>query len=509
MHSVPSTASRLGKNMRFKLLAEGVSRGFSMVFFLVLAQALGADGYGRYAFPLAFTGLFLYFSDCGLNTLLIRELARYNQQAHHYIHHVLVLKTGLSLLTLALMQIAAWLSGLRGGELESILWAGLITLAIGWLDILSAIFNGLECIEEEIALRLQNRLLTLGSLLLVLYLSRDIFWLLKVLALANGLSLLWGLKQVKTVLQTREIGNEKAVWNWVFVGQLFKTGLPFWLSGLFALLYFRMDVAMLHLLGRSSAEVGWYQAVVKLIDLLVLMPNLLMMAIFPVISQWGAEKQSPNESPKESTKQSQIQTLTDQALQVAWLTAWPISLGGTLLAGPMLESLLGKPFLAAVLFWQILLWSLIFLFVNHICLYNLAALNLTRILVWSGALGVVLNLGLNLVWIPTWGGAGAAMSTVLTEACVCLINFIYLAKSLGLKLPLRLGLKGLLATLGMGWGIQLLLKLALPWWLILPLAILLYAVLLWLLRTLSKSQSLAIQNWSVQKFKTYTGKKQV
>ena len=72
MHSVPSTASRLGKNMRFKLLAEGVSRVFSMVFFWVLAQALGADGYGRYAFPLAFTGLFLYFSDCGLNTLLIR-----------------------------------------------------------------------------------------------------------------------------------------------------------------------------------------------------------------------------------------------------------------------------------------------------------------------------------------------------------------------------------------------------------------------------------------------------
>lgn len=99
------------------------------------------------------------------------------------------------------------------------------------------------------------------------------------------------------------------------------------------------------------------------------------------------------------------------------------------------------------------------------------------------------------------------MSTVLTEAFVCLFNFVYLAKSLGLKLPLRLGLKGLLATLGMGWGIQLLLKLALPWWLILPLAILLYAGLLFALRTLSKGQTLAIQNWSVQKFKAYTGKK--
>lgn len=504
MHAVPSTASRLGKNMRFKLLAEGVSRVFSMVFFLVLAQALGADGYGRYAFPLAFTGLFLYFSDCGLNTLLIRELARYNHQAQHYIHHVLVLKTGLSLVTLALMQIGAWLSGLRGGDLESVFWAGLITLAIGWLDILSAIFNGLECIEEEIALRLQNRLLTLGSLFLVLYLSRDIFWLLKVLAFANGLSLIWGLKQVKAVLQKRKIGNEKAVWNWVFVGQLFKTGLPFWLSGLFALLYFRMDVAMLHLLGRSAAEVGWYQAVVKLIDLLVLLPNLLMMAVFPVISQWGADKQSQIQTQI----QTQMQNLTDQSLQVAWLTAWPISLGGTLLAGPMLESLLGKPFLAAVPFWQILLWSLIFLFVNHICLYNLAALNLTRLLVWSSAMGVLLNLGLNLVWIPTWGGAGAAMSTVLTEACVCLVNFVYLAKPLGLKLPLLFGLKGLLATLGMGFGVQLLLTLALPWWLILPLAILLYAGLLWVLRTLSKSQTLAIQTWSVQKFKTYTGKKQ-
>lgn len=481
--------------MRFKLLAEGVSRGFSLIFFLVLAQTLGADGYGRYAFPLAFTGLFLYFSDCGLNTLLIRELARYGHQAQHYIYHTLMLKAGLSLVTLILMQIAAWVSGLRSGEWAAIFWAGLITLAIGWFDILSAIFNGLECIEEEITLRLQNRLITLGSLCLILYWSRDVFWLLQVLALANGLSLWWGFYQVKGVLKARQIGLEKVAWNGAFALQLFKTGLPFWLSGLFALLYFRIDVAMLHLLGRSAAEVGWYQAVVKLLDLLVLLPNLLLMAIFPVLSQWGTEKQA------------QMREITLQALQVAWLVAWPVSLGGYLLALPMVESLLGTAFRAAVPFWQVLLASLIFLFVNHVCLYSLAALNLTRLLVASSALGVLLNVGLNLLWIPIWGGFGAALSTVLTEAVVCLFNFGVLYRVLGLNLPLVFGLKGLLATLGMGLGVQALLTWGCPWWLILPVAILLYAGLLLGLRTLSLAQQAAIQTWAFQKFKAYTGKK--
>ncbi|MGE3725379.1 MAG: flippase [Candidatus Sericytochromatia bacterium] len=507
MQAIPSTASRLGNNMRFKLLAEGVSRVFSMIFFVVLAQALGTEGYGRYAFPLAFTGLFLYFADCGLNTLLIRELARYREQAQQYIYHALFLKGALTLFTLALMQSAAWLSGLRAGEFEAIFWAGLITLAMGWLDLLSAIFNGLEWIEAETALRLQNRLLTLGSILLTLCWSRDVLLLLKILALANGLSLLLGAIQVKKLVATRQIWPQKSVWNWRFAGQLLQTGLPFWLSGLFALLYFRMDVAMLHLLGRSAAEVGEYQAVVKLLDLLVLLPNLLLMAIFPVLSQWGSEEQAQKQTRIQTQIQTQMQTLTRQSLELAWLVAWPLSLGGYLLAGPMIESLLGKAFGAAVPFWQILLLSLIFLFVNHICFYSLAALNLTRLLVLSSALGVGLNLGLNLLWIPLWGGLGAAWSTVLTEALVCLINFTVLYRSLDLKLSWGLGFKGGAATLGMGLGVQLLVAGGLPWWLILPLAILLYALLLLGFKTLTEDQRLALKRWGEDKFRAYTGKK--
>lgn len=484
--------------MRFKLLAESVSRVFSLIFFLVLAQALGAEGYGRYAFPLAFSGLFLYFSDCGLNTLLIRELARYGQVAQRYIFHALILKVGLSLLTWGLILSAAWFSGLRNQAWEAVLWAGLITLAMGWLDLLSAIFNGLECIEVEISLRLQNRLLTLGSLCLILLWNRDVLLLLQGLALANGLSLLWGLAQTYKVLHQRQITFQGESWHWGFLGQLLRDGLPFWLSGLFALLYFRMDVAMLQLLGRPAVEVGWYQAVVKLLDLLVLLPNLLLMAVFPVLSQWGAER-SPHQA-------AQMQALTRQALQWTWLVALPVTLGGGLLAEPMLANLLGLAFLPAVPFWQILLLSLLFIAINHVCLYALAALNLTRFLVWSSAGGVALNFALNLFWIPSLGGHGAAQSTVFTEIAVCVLNFWLLQKALALRVQLMFLFKAAGATLGMGLGVQLLHWLKLPWWVIVPLAIGLYALLLLNFKTLSPDQQRTFNAWAKAKLKAYTGK---
>jgi O-antigen/teichoic acid export membrane protein len=492
MSSSLSTQNRLNRNMRLKLLAEGVSRAFSWVFFLLLVHILGASEYGRYSFPLAFTGLFLFFSDCGLNTLMIRELARYPQERLRYLKHLLPLKGLLSLFSLVLILLCAKLSAVSSENFEMIFWAGWITLSLAWLDTLSAIFNGLECIEQEVSLRLQNRLLNLASTLLCLAWSRSILLLLQVLAISNCCSLLWGYWQLQSVKKNQADSSQnpasKPVWNSRFAFKLLKKSVPFWLSGFFALLYFRVDVAMLTPLGRPIYEVGWYQAVAKLLDLLILVPNILLLAVFPVMSEWG-------NSPQAQTGPKQLKQLSQKGLEIAWLMALPLMVGGSLLSEPMLEKLLGHAFLPAASVWQILLWSLVFIYFNHVCLYALAALNLTRTLVWSSGMGVLLNAGLNYYWIPQYGFIGAGYSTVLTEILVCGVNLYALTTHLNLTLPLGFSFKSLLSVAGMGAGVWLFLWLGGAWYLALPLGVIVYASLLLISGTLTPEESNQFKNW--------------
>lgn len=468
---------RLSRNIRFKLIAEGVSRLFSLIFFLILAHALGDAGYGHYAFPLAFAGLFLYFSDCGLNTLLIRQLAHERHETSRYLRHLLPLKALLSLLTLALILGTALLSGLHS-QLELLFWASLITLAQGWLDTLAAIFNGLEEIEREITLRLQNRLLTLGATLLLLCWTRDIRILLQGLTLSWLISLLWASRALSGRIN-------KQPWEPRFALSLLKAGLPFWLSGLFALLYFRMDVAMLWQLGRPAAEVGWYQAVVKLLDILILLPNLILTAIYPVLSSLS--------------NRTDIGQLISHSLYLAWRCVLPLTLGGCLLAPAMIPALLGPAFAPAVPSWQILLWSLFFVYFNHVSLYSLAAVHCNGLLAWSNAAGVVINGILNLLWIPSWGLIGASYSTVLTEIAVAMFNLWALSRILSLEIRPLLWMTSLLSSLGMALLILALQQLGLYWWLILPLAILGYFGLLWA----SRGLSVAEKDWLLKRFTAF------
>lgn len=472
---VDSLLYRLARNIRFKLIAEGISRSFSLLFFLVLVHALGDEGYGRYTFPLAFTGLFLYFSDCGLNALLIRQLAYQRHDSSRYLRHLLPLKAYLSLLTFVLIFIVALWSGLYD-QMQLLFWASLITLAQSWLDTLAAIFNGLEEIEREISLRLQNRLLTLGTTLLLLLWTREVLFLLQGLALSWVISLLWAGR-------TLFYRKTKQSWEPRFALFLLKAGLPFGLSGLFALLYFRMDVAMLWQLGRPAAEVGWYQAVVKLLDILILLPNLMLTATYPVLSSLD--------------KRSDTGWLISQSLYLAWRCVLPIILGGCLLAPAMIPALLGLSFTPAVPSWQILLWSLLFVYFNHICLYSLAAVHCNRVLIWSNAVGVCLNAILNWFWIPNWGFIGAAYSTVLTEIVVAILNLWILSTVLSLEIHPLLWIRSLFSSFGMGILILLLQWLEWNWLLILILAIGTYFSLLWFSQGLSPEE----KQWLWQRFK--------
>jgi O-antigen/teichoic acid export membrane protein len=408
-----SSSGRIARNIQFKLLAEGISRVFSLGLFILIGRMLGDSGYGEYAYPLAFAALFSLLQDWGTNTLIIRELAQDQDRLPRLLPTLLTLKLGLTLLTLVVTVVCAWVFGFHGLRWQHILWATLVTLGMGWIDTLCALYIALDQTQEEVRLKTFQRLVGAVLTLALLFLSPSVLHLLQGLAVANGMALLYGSWRLRRFVPGWKPGQEP-LWPLLY------RGFPFWLTSLFVLLYLRVDVLMLGLLGRSDAEIGWYQAVVKGMDLLNLLPNLALLGMYPVLAEW-AHRDRPG-----------LKRLSGQVLLSVAALVMPVMISGIWLAEWGINLLLGAAFQPAAPALQVLLVALPFMAMNQVLFYVLAALNAQRYTVYSTALGLLLNILLNFWWIPSWGYVGAATSTVITEGVVWGLNLAALHWVLGI-----------------------------------------------------------------------------
>ncbi|MEZ4766943.1 MAG: polysaccharide biosynthesis C-terminal domain-containing protein [Caldilineales bacterium] len=98
----------------------------------------------------------------------------------------------------------------------------------------------------------------------------------------------------------------------------------------------------------------------------------------------------------------------------------------------------------------ILIWSIPIGFVNSVTQYVLIAVNQQRFLTRAFIVGVVFNIGANLLLIPRYGYAGAAVVTVLSEVSLLIPFYIAVRRHVA-RLPwVDLVWRQLAAAAGMG-----------------------------------------------------------
>ena len=83
-----NTVQRIAKNTGVLLISQIASYILGFFFIIYTARYLGAEGFDVLSFALAFTGIFGVFSDLGLSTLTVREVARDKTQASKYLGNI-------------------------------------------------------------------------------------------------------------------------------------------------------------------------------------------------------------------------------------------------------------------------------------------------------------------------------------------------------------------------------------------------------------------------------------
>ncbi len=255
----------------------------------------------------------------------------------------------------------------------------------------------------------------------------------------------------------------RAVWR------LLVSALPYGLSLALVYLYYRIDVPMLALLGGSD-EVAVYTSAYRILDVLTLLPaaaSAIALAEMAKLAKVGERKR--------------LVHFAQQYLELAFVAGLFIGLALNLTGPQILQVLYRGRYDTSLPVFRILAWAATATLVTNVFLPVISALDKRRVLVIVSAVGLVVNVGVNLVLIPTLGPVGAAFATLLTEFVVTICYATVAFWHLDWLPQWRVLLAAFTATLA-GLVGQLVLKYtAAPWWLAAAIVLVMWSGLLVLL----------------------------
>jgi len=480
-----STVRRVAKNTLAPVILTLFNRVIDFAFAALMARILGPRGLGRYATA---TNVYLWFdtiANFGLDMYLMRELSQDRARGRQLFVNTTLLRL------LLFVGVAPILGGFLAGRqavgtplpaetvwMVVLLYAGLLpgTLA----NSLTALFRACEKHEVPAAIQTVTTIVkvTLGTLVLVGGLG--IIGLAGAAILTNVVTvmvlgalawrMIWSeLPQAEARL-ARPLGallrsqRRMLVASWPLMASLLLQSL-FAGANVVLLQYFQGD-----------AVVGWYDAARKwVMNMLNIVPSLFTFAIFPVISRQAVEDRG------------RLRRSYRLSAKLLIMIALPVAVVVTLLAAPMVRVLSGAAFLPhGAVALRILVWSIIFGWINSLTNYVLIALNRQRYVVLASGARVVFAVAANVLFVPAFNYLASTWIIISGELLLALLFYVDLRRQLGAVAWGRVVGRPALAGLAMGataWGLSSFSPL-----IAIPACVLVYLLALILLRALTAEE---------------------
>ncbi len=402
--------NRAKRNIFYKFLSE-FSRILPALLFVYTARKLGDENFGKLSFAYSFTGICIIVADFGLNTILIRNVSRHKELTSEYIGNIFVLKIILSLISVSGIGLFVLFTDYPSEVITILVIFGGVMFFKALVDFFCAIFNAYERMDKEAFLKGTNHIVLFLSGIVVLTMGFGLFSLANVFLIVYLISSIIGFYIVyMSIAKIRPCFNLKF---WKFI---LRESLPLALAVAFTVIYFKIDVIMLSLIRGDNSEIGWYSAAMRLIELIGVVPALIVSALFPILS--GLYKDSIA-SLKKAYKTS---------FKYLLVIALPVAVGTLLLSERFIYIIYGKEFVKAIPALQILVFALIFIFVNYILMNILVAVDRQKINAIVAGTCVLVNITLNLCLIPHYGYLGAGFATVVTEIVLFAMCLYFVSK---------------------------------------------------------------------------------
>ncbi|MDA1061025.1 MAG: flippase [bacterium] len=413
-----------------KILGNTIAQVFGKVLVAILGLVvvkistsyLSVEGYGEYILVYEFLAFFGIAADLGLFTIAVKEMSEDEDQIPKIIGNILSLRTILVLATMMVAIILAFLIPKYQGTRIP------IGVAIASITVIITILNGTisSVLQTKLKMQIASFTTVLGKLISVAFMAYVVFYgfpedtttgfymLLVAGVIGNFIMLL------TTNYYVRKITPLKYRFDIDLWKKVLKKSLPYGIALILNTIYFRIDSILISLM-RGQEEVGIYGVAMKMLEHFAILPLYFMNSVLPVLTKAIKEK-----TCLPAGKADKYKEIIRYAFDFLAALAVPMVVGGVILAFPIIFviatpeflSRLGEGFYGSDIAFQILIFALLFQFLNVLFAFILIALDKQTKLLYINGACVIFNLVANIIVIPTYGFRGAAVTSVLSELCI-------------------------------------------------------------------------------------------
>jgi len=405
-----NTVQRIAKNAGVLLISNIASRVFSFFYVMYTVRYLGAEGFGILSFAIAFTGIFGVFTDLGLSTLTIREVARDKSLTNKYINNIVAMKLILVIITFGLIILVI---NILGYPLQTIKVVCLMALSVifnAFSGMFYSIFRAYEKMEYKSLGQILSNALMLSGALFAINQGFNVIGFASIYFMVSVIILIYSF-----ILYILKFAKPKIEIDWNFWIKSIKEAWPMGGMAVCIMIYFRIDAVMLSLM-KGDTAVGLYSAAYKLSEISTIIPSIFMASIFPIMSKYH------------KSSQSSFIKIYGKSVKYLFYLALPMALVVTLLAKPIINLIYGNEFAGSVRALQVLIWASAIMYVTMVMGTAYVAANKQMVNFKLAIVATILNIVLNLLLIPRYSYLGASAATVATEAFGFFVGNFFLNK---------------------------------------------------------------------------------
>ncbi|MFZ1289658.1 MAG: flippase [Melioribacteraceae bacterium] len=407
-----SDFERLGKNSIYSFLTTFFRLFSNVILFWLIARFYGKEIFGQFTIAQTYASVFVLFADFGLDILLTTEIPRNILNSVKIFQRLFSIKLLLTLIAFLGMFILLFFSDYNFQTKQLIIififYAAFYTIS----NFLFALFKGNEKLHFETKVAFFVNLTSLVVILLLIFLKQNIFIITISFAIIRLLGLVlavfFAFKILPSISFRLNFSQSKEIINQVIVFGLFLV---------FGNLYFQLDTILLSFL-KDPDSVGIYQAVFRLVMLPLIIPEILINSTLPTLSRLNST---------DSLKWEKLGFMLNKFLIIVSI---PISVILYFFAPQIISIVYGKAeYFQSIPILKIFAVIVFVRFFSEAYGLMLTTSNRQKIRMYVVVIATVVNLLLNVIFIPIFGAYGAAIVALITNIFVAIL-FLFNTKSI-------------------------------------------------------------------------------
>jgi len=395
------------KNLTFSISSNLIRVYTGSVIFILLAKLLSLEAFGILTFGISLSAIISVCAEFGFSIMTMRDIPQKRFEFNIYIYNILVQKVIISLIVtvLGIFTICYLYENIN-------FKIGLIFIVNGiilsFFSYFLAVFKSSNRFQLETYITIINAILLTILICVHYFLKFDIIILSLIYVAINLIKLLCA------VIQFIQVSNFKLFdWDKEIQGYLFKNSWSFGLHYIIGIFYFSVDTQLIAIF-LDNEQVALYQAVLRIIFLIMLVTDVISQVFLPYLSNKFSEQ-----------KTIQFNNIFQLLVESTILVIVPILYITSLFGESILSILYTDAYNASIplilpLFLMVILRANAVLYGLILTISDLQVLRVKSVFI-----SLIFSFTFNIFLIPRYGIIGAAWANVMTHLILLLLYLFY------------------------------------------------------------------------------------